>query len=160
MTGTKYAHTSQGVEIFGSVGTPVLAVVDGVIAKKGTSILGGNKLWLQGNNGSEFYYARIDFNQDIENRSAVIAGEVIGFIGSISPDLPIVTIPPASSPSKPGDKLHCRMIPPQAALESGLSTLSTIQPEARSRILTRSCRQRIGEIDQPDCQIPGPSSGC
>jgi murein DD-endopeptidase MepM/ murein hydrolase activator NlpD len=103
MTGTKYAHTSQGLEIFGAVGTPVLAVVDGVIAKKGTSILGGNKLWLRGKNGSDFYYARIAFNKGVDNQSMVSAGEVIGFIGNVSPDLPTMTIPPVSSSSKSGD---------------------------------------------------------
>jgi murein DD-endopeptidase MepM/ murein hydrolase activator NlpD len=103
MTGTKYAHTSQGLEIFGAVGTPVLAVVDGVIAKKGTSILGGNKLWLRGTNGSEFYYARLVFSEGIDNQSMVSAGEVIGFIGNVSPDLPTMTIPRVSSPSKSGD---------------------------------------------------------
>jgi murein DD-endopeptidase MepM/ murein hydrolase activator NlpD len=104
MTGTKYAHTSQGLEIFGAVGTPVLAVVDGVIAKKGTSILGGNKLWLRGKNGCEFYYARIVFNKGIDNQSMVSAGEVIGFIGNVSPDLPTMTIPRVLSPSGSGDR--------------------------------------------------------
>ena len=37
----------QGVDIFAVSGTPVYAVVNGVIEDKGVNPLGGNKLWLR-----------------------------------------------------------------------------------------------------------------
>ncbi len=83
MTGTKYAHTHQGTDIFGAQGSPLHAVQRGVILKKGTGVLGGNKLWLKSAvDGTEYYYAHLDaFVEGVENGTVVEAGQVIGFLG-------------------------------------------------------------------------------
>jgi murein DD-endopeptidase MepM/ murein hydrolase activator NlpD len=83
MTGTKYVHTHQGTDIFGAQGSPLHAVQRGVILKKGTGVLGGNKLWLKSAvDGTEYYYAHLDaFVEGVENGTVVEAGQVIGFLG-------------------------------------------------------------------------------
>jgi murein DD-endopeptidase MepM/ murein hydrolase activator NlpD len=83
MTGTKYVHTHQGTDIFGARGSPVHAVQRGVILKKGTGVLGGNKLWLKSAiDGTEYYYAHLDaFVEGVDNGTVVEAGQVIGFLG-------------------------------------------------------------------------------
>ncbi len=83
MTGTKYVHTHQGTDIFGARGSPVHAVQRGVILKKGTGVLGGNKLWLKSAvDGTEYYYAHLDaFVEGVDNGTVVEAGQIIGFLG-------------------------------------------------------------------------------
>jgi murein DD-endopeptidase MepM/ murein hydrolase activator NlpD len=83
MGGTKYVHTHQGTDIFGTQGSPLHAVQRGVILKKGTGVLGGNKLWLKSAvDGTEYYYAHLDaFVEGVENGTVVEAGQVIGFLG-------------------------------------------------------------------------------
>ncbi len=83
MVGTKYYHLHQGTDIFGAQGSPLHAVQRGVILKKGTGVLGGNKLWLKSAvDGTEYYYAHLDaFVEGVENGTVVEAGQVIGFLG-------------------------------------------------------------------------------
>jgi murein DD-endopeptidase MepM/ murein hydrolase activator NlpD len=83
MVGTKYYHTHQGTDIFGAQGSPLHAVQRGVILKKGTGVLGGNKLWLKSAvDGTEYYYAHLDaFVEGVENGTVVEAGQIIGFLG-------------------------------------------------------------------------------
>jgi murein DD-endopeptidase MepM/ murein hydrolase activator NlpD len=74
----------EGVDIFALSGTPVLAVVNGVIEKKGVNTLGGNKLWVRspGDNWS-YYYAHLSgYAPGISNGSRVKKGQVIGYVGN------------------------------------------------------------------------------
>ncbi len=83
MTGTKYAHSHEGVDIFAARGTPLLATTRGVIAKKGVAVLGGNKLWLIGADGTQYYYAHLtQFGPGIEDGAIVEAGQVLGSVGN------------------------------------------------------------------------------
>lgn len=83
MTGTKYEHSHEGVDIFAARGTPLLATTRGVIARKGVAVLGGNKLWLVGADGTQYYYAHLtQFAPGIEDGSIVEAGQVIGSVGN------------------------------------------------------------------------------
>ena len=82
MVGTKYQHTHQGNDIFATVGTPLYATSRGVIARKAVAILGGNKLWLVGADGTQYYYAHLSsYGEGIEDGSIVEAGQVIGYVG-------------------------------------------------------------------------------
>ena len=49
----------QGIDLFGPLGTPLLAVTDGTLVNVGWNGLGGHRLWLQGDDGTYFYYAHL-----------------------------------------------------------------------------------------------------
>ena len=67
----------QGVDMIGPIGTPLLAVVDGVAAAK-SSTLGGITVWMTGADGNKYYYAHLDRYGTL---GAVAKGDVIGYIG-------------------------------------------------------------------------------
>jgi murein DD-endopeptidase MepM/ murein hydrolase activator NlpD len=82
MNGTKFFHAHQGTDIFAPHGTPIRAVSRGVIARKGVAVLGGNKLWLIGHDGTQYYYAHLSaFVEGVDDGTVVEAGQVIGFVG-------------------------------------------------------------------------------
>jgi murein DD-endopeptidase MepM/ murein hydrolase activator NlpD len=60
-------------------GTPVVAVVSGSALFKQTS-LGGNSIWLTGNNGTKYFYAHLDGFEG--STRGVSQGELIGYVGS------------------------------------------------------------------------------
>jgi len=71
----------EGIDIFASRGTPVVAVVDGH-AGTGTNGLGGNVVWLrEGLTGRRFYYAHLD-KWAIDGSASVRAGDVLGYVGN------------------------------------------------------------------------------
>ncbi len=73
----------QGIDMFASRGTPVVAVHDGTVFKVGWNRLGGNRLWLADTNGNLFYYAHLEGYAEIAKDGAQVrAGEVIGFMGN------------------------------------------------------------------------------
>jgi len=67
----------QGVDMLGALGTPILAVVDG-IAKDETNGLGGNAVNFTGSNGNGYYYAHFD---SWAKNGVVKRGDVIGYMG-------------------------------------------------------------------------------
>lgn len=74
----------QGVDIFAIAGTPVYAVVNGVVEEKGVNPLGGNKLWIRspGDNW-RYYYAHLSgYGPGISNGSRVKKGQIIGYVGN------------------------------------------------------------------------------
>ena len=82
MTGTASAHWHQGTDIFATYGTPLIASENGVLSGIGVGSLGGNKLWVKGESGTEYYYAHLAaFAPGIVNGQPVRAGEVVGYVG-------------------------------------------------------------------------------
>lgn len=82
MTGTASAHWHQGTDIFAAHGTPLIASENGVLARIGVGSLGGNKLWVVGESGTEYYYAHLSaFAPGIVEGQQVRAGEVVGYVG-------------------------------------------------------------------------------
>jgi peptidoglycan LD-endopeptidase LytH len=62
-----------------STGVPLVAVVSGTVQFR-TNRLGGNAVWLTGDNGSKYYYAHLSAWEGSNRR--VSQGEVIGYNGS------------------------------------------------------------------------------
>lgn len=82
MTGTASAHWHQGADLFAEHGTPLIAAENGVVARVGVGSLGGNKLWVVGDSGNEYYYAHLSaFASGIHDGQRVRAGELVGFVG-------------------------------------------------------------------------------
>jgi murein DD-endopeptidase MepM/ murein hydrolase activator NlpD len=82
MLGTSSAHWHQGTDVFAAHGTPLIASENGVLSGIGVGSLGGNKLWVDGDSGTEYYYAHLAaFAPGIANGQRVRAGEVVGYVG-------------------------------------------------------------------------------
>ncbi len=73
----------HGVDIFGSLGAPLLAVADGTVFSVGWNDIGGYRFWLRDREGNQFYYAHLSaFSPLAANGREVRAGDVIGFVGN------------------------------------------------------------------------------
>lgn len=72
----------HGEDIFAAPGTPLLAVADGTLHTIGFNRIGGYRLWLRDDDGTEFYYAHLSAYSPlaVEGRR-VQAGDVLGFVG-------------------------------------------------------------------------------
>ena len=109
MEGSKYYHRHEGTDIFALKGTPVVAVVDGVLENVGTATLGGIKLWLRspGDNWT-YYYAHLNgYAPGVTNGKRVKKGEVIGYVGNTGnaqgtpPHVHFETHVPSGAPTNP-----------------------------------------------------------
>ena len=68
----------EGVDMMAGSGTTLVAVVSGSVNFKQTR-LGGNSVWLTGNDGNRYFYAHLS---SFEGSSrSVSQGEVIGYVG-------------------------------------------------------------------------------
>ncbi len=82
MSGTASAHWHQGTDIFANYGTPLIASENGTLARIGTGTLGGNKLWVVGESGTEYYYAHLSaFATGLSDGMRVTAGQLVGYVG-------------------------------------------------------------------------------
>jgi murein DD-endopeptidase MepM/ murein hydrolase activator NlpD len=76
-------RSHEGNDIFAPMGTPLLASENGVIANMGVGTLGGTKLWVYGESGTQYYYAHlIAYADGIADGSVVRAGDVVGYVGN------------------------------------------------------------------------------
>jgi murein DD-endopeptidase MepM/ murein hydrolase activator NlpD len=72
----------RGIDIFGRLGQPLVAVSAGTLYSVGWNHLAGNRLWLRDHEGNEFLYSHLAaFSNLAENGAHVRAGQVIGFMG-------------------------------------------------------------------------------
>jgi murein DD-endopeptidase MepM/ murein hydrolase activator NlpD len=79
----QYTGKHEGNDVFAATGTPVVAVTKGHLFKVGTRSIPGNRLWLENENGDQFFYAHLSsFAEGARNGKEVSAGEVLGFVGS------------------------------------------------------------------------------
>lgn len=87
--GTGWHH---GTDLFGPMGTPIVAVADGTLSKVGVNTLGGNRLWLTDDAGNEYYYAHLSaYAPGVADGVRVRAGQVIAFLGNTGQ---AITTPP------------------------------------------------------------------
>lgn len=84
MEGSAFYHRHEGTDIFAPHGTPLLAVVDGVIEHVGEARLGGTKLWLRspGDNWTYYYAHLAGYAPGIAEGTRVAKGDVIGYVGN------------------------------------------------------------------------------
>ena len=71
----------EGLDIMAPMGREVLACVGGVILAKKWNALGGNTIWLNGEDGRVYYFAHLSRYADISEGQPVAPGDVIGFVG-------------------------------------------------------------------------------
>ncbi len=75
-------RSHEGIDIFASRGTPVIAVTDGYVTSTGERGLGGKQVWLRDQKRNQsLYYAHLD-SIAIEGRRSVNVGDTIGFVGN------------------------------------------------------------------------------
>jgi murein DD-endopeptidase MepM/ murein hydrolase activator NlpD len=73
----------HGVDIFAPLGSPIVAVADGVLFSVGRNAIGGQRLWLRDRQGNFFYFAHLSAFSDAAAEGArVRAGTVIGYVGN------------------------------------------------------------------------------
>lgn len=83
MSGTRDAHRHQGADVFAAEGTPLVAVERGVVGRVGEVRLGGLRVWLLGESGTNYYYAHLsEFAEGLEPGQFVEAGAVLGLVGN------------------------------------------------------------------------------
>ncbi len=82
MTGSKYQHQHQGVDIFAREGTPLVATKRGIVFSIGVARLGGNRVWLKDTDGTCYYYAHLKaFAAGLYENKIVESGEILGYVG-------------------------------------------------------------------------------
>lgn len=116
MTGTADEHWHEGIDIFAPTGTPLLATERGIITRIGTGRLGGLKLWLRGESGTDWYYAHLSaFNPDLREGDLVEAGDLVGYVGQSGnavgtpPHLHMQMHPDGGRPINPYPLLNMRL---------------------------------------------------
>ncbi|MCL2369904.1 MAG: M23 family metallopeptidase [Firmicutes bacterium] len=81
-----YKRRHLGHDLFGSVGTPIMAIEDGIITEIGWNRYGGWRVGIRSHDNKRYYYyahLRKDspFAQGLELGSEVTAGQHIGYLG-------------------------------------------------------------------------------
>ena len=76
------ARSHEGVDIFASRGTPVVAPVEGMVTSVRDRGLGGKQVWLRdGKRNWHLYFAHLD-SQVVTNLQRVMPGDTLGFVGN------------------------------------------------------------------------------
>lgn len=82
LTGTVQQHWHEGIDIMAPTGRELVATEAGVINKVGTAGLGGARLWLMGDSGTDYYYAHLSgYAEGIADGVRVQAGQIVGYVG-------------------------------------------------------------------------------
>jgi murein DD-endopeptidase MepM/ murein hydrolase activator NlpD len=71
----------EGVDIFAAKGTPVRAVVTGVVVRKEVQKRGGNVVFVMGSDAVLYFYAHLDRWAAIEIGTPVVPGTLLGYVG-------------------------------------------------------------------------------
>ena len=82
--GTSRPNTTwqHGIDIFGGLGQPLVAVATGTLYSVGWNHAAGNRLWLRDRQGNTFLYSHLSaFSTLAQNGAHVHAGQVLGFMG-------------------------------------------------------------------------------
>ena len=72
----------EGIDLMANMQSPIVAVVTGTILRPGNTPVSGNRLWVRGTNGDEYFYCHLDhFAAITHDGASVKAGEVVGYVG-------------------------------------------------------------------------------
>ena len=75
-------RSHEGIDIFASRGTPVVAAINGHITSSGEKGLGGKQVWLRDpKRNQSLYYAHLDSIEPISGKS-VKRGDTLGYVGN------------------------------------------------------------------------------
>jgi murein DD-endopeptidase MepM/ murein hydrolase activator NlpD len=75
-------RSHEGIDLFASAGTPIVAVADGSLYNVGYNGLGGWRLWLRDGGGTTFYFAHLSaYSPAAREGGSVSRGTVIGYVG-------------------------------------------------------------------------------
>jgi murein DD-endopeptidase MepM/ murein hydrolase activator NlpD len=74
-------HKHQGVDLGAAMGTPIVAVWDGVVEKVGHGGNGGWSVRLLHPNGVVTFYAHMKSRPAVANGQEIHQGEVLGYVG-------------------------------------------------------------------------------
>lgn len=74
------ARSHEGIDIFASRGTPVVAAADGRVTKVADTAMGGKQVWVR-NRRYAFYYAHLD-STAVAKGDEVKRGQVLGTVGN------------------------------------------------------------------------------
>ena len=75
-------RTHKGIDIFAPYGTPLVAIETGTITRIGTVNLGGQRIWLEGDSGTHWYYAHLsDYAEGLYVGQRVDPGDLVGYVG-------------------------------------------------------------------------------
>ncbi|GAC1422114.1 MAG: hypothetical protein NVSMB57_15390 [Actinomycetota bacterium] len=78
-----YFHLHEGNDLFSTSGTQVVAVADGVIQRLMNGTIGGVSIWLQGNDGTVYYYGHLRaYAPNLRVGLPVRMGDFVGEIGN------------------------------------------------------------------------------
>jgi murein DD-endopeptidase MepM/ murein hydrolase activator NlpD len=81
--GTGQQHWHEGCDLMAPMGSPLVAVEDGVVTKVGENGLGGLSLKITGASGHWYYYAHLSsFAPDLVEGMPVAAGTLLGYVGN------------------------------------------------------------------------------
>lgn len=72
----------EGIDIFAPRGRPVLSATEGIVTRVGTNQLGGKVVWVMGPGRQLHYYAHLDDYAAIRAGDIVVAGTVLGYVGT------------------------------------------------------------------------------
>jgi peptidoglycan LD-endopeptidase LytH len=73
-------RSHQGTDVMAPLGARVFAFVDGVVSRESTSTNGGIQLYLQGDNGVEYFYAHLS-RYAVSTGTRVRAGQLVAYNG-------------------------------------------------------------------------------
>ena len=83
LVGTGQQHWHEGCDVMAPMGSPLVAVEDGVVTKVGENSLGGMSLKITGASGFWYYYAHLSaFAPDLVEGMPVTAGTLLGYVGN------------------------------------------------------------------------------
>jgi peptidoglycan LD-endopeptidase LytH len=155
-------RSHEGIDIFASRGTPVVAVTEGRISSTGNKGLGGKQVWIRdGKRGNSIYYAHLD-SIIASPGMRVSPGDTLGLVGNTgnarttAPHLhfgiykgfhgaknPLPYVYQTAEPENiiPGDTSDLLLATATANLRKGPST----KAEIASRVQARDTLRNLGE---------------
>jgi murein DD-endopeptidase MepM/ murein hydrolase activator NlpD len=78
-----YPHLHQGLDMFASIGTPVVAAADGYVSQKVVNSISGLGVEITDAANTQYFYAHLSrFAPGLEVGTRVSLGEVIGYVGN------------------------------------------------------------------------------